>query len=64
MQNNIVLLNSILLVVFFKHKKRLFGKIGTYTQKKECGFEIDDLDDLRIVNSVLDKIQAIVVKNE
>ena len=41
---------------FFKHKKRLFGKIGTYTQKKECGFEIDDLDDLRIVNSVLNKI--------
>tara|TARA_B100001250_G_scaffold412491_1_gene443847 strand:+ start:13476 stop:14159 length:684 start_codon:yes stop_codon:yes gene_type:complete len=38
---------------FFKSKKRLFGKIGTFIQKKSEGFEIDDVEDIRIVNSIM-----------
>ena len=38
---------------FFKSKKRLFGKIGTFVQKKSEGFEIDDLEDVIIVNSIM-----------
>jgi len=38
---------------FLKNKKRLFGKIGTYIQKKYYKFEIDDLDDLIIIKSIM-----------
>jgi CMP-N,N'-diacetyllegionaminic acid synthase len=38
---------------FLKNKKRLFGKIGTYIQKKYYGFELDDLDDLVIIKSIM-----------
>tara|TARA_X000000950_G_scaffold225747_1_gene272245 strand:- start:83 stop:781 length:699 start_codon:yes stop_codon:yes gene_type:complete len=41
---------------FLKKKKRLFGKIGNFTQKKYFGFEIDDLEDLNIVQSLMKNI--------
>ena len=41
---------------FLKKKKRLFGKIGNFKQKKYFGFEIDDLEDLNIVQSLMKDI--------
>ena len=38
---------------FLKNKKRLFGKIGTYIQKKYYSFELDDQDDLVIIKSIM-----------
>ena len=38
---------------FLKFKNRLFGKVGNYVQSKQCQFQIDSLEDLRIVNHLL-----------
>ena len=37
---------------FLKNKNRLFGKIGVYPMSKIQSFQIDDLEDLEIVNSL------------
>lgn len=38
---------------FIKYKNRLHGKIGFYKMSKESQFEIDDLEDLKIVKKLL-----------
>ena len=38
---------------FIKYKNRLHGKIGFYKMSKESQFEIDDLDDLKIIKKLL-----------
>ena len=41
---------------FLKTKCRLFGKIGTYTQKEKIkSFQIDNIEDLEIINKLLIK---------
>ena len=37
---------------FLKIKNRLFGKIGLYIMKKFHSFEIDNLDDIRLINNL------------
>ena len=37
---------------FLKIKNRLFGKIGLYVMKKFHSFEIDNLDDVRLINNL------------
>lgn len=44
---------------FLKKKKRLFGKIGCFVQKKYFGFEIDDQEDLKIVQSLMKDINLL-----
>ena len=38
---------------FLKNKNRLFGKIGNFAQRKECGFQLDDLTDLKILKALI-----------
>jgi len=38
---------------FLKFKNRLFGKIGVFIQSKECQFQIDSIEDMRIVDKLL-----------
>lgn len=38
---------------FIKFENRLFGKIGTFIQTKECQFQIDNIEDMRIVDLLL-----------
>ena len=42
---------------FLKTKKRLFGKIGYFIQKKYFSFEIDDKEDLNIIQSLMKDIK-------
>ena len=37
---------------FLKIKNRLFGKIGLYIMKKYHSFEVDNLDDIRLINNL------------
>ena len=37
---------------FIKFNNRLFGKIGIYEMSKICSFQIDDLIDVKIINSL------------
>jgi len=37
---------------FKRNKNRLFGKIGTYEQKKFKSFQIDDIDDLKFLENL------------
>ena len=37
---------------FLKMKNRLFGKIGIYIMKKYHSFEVDNLDDIRLINNL------------
>ena len=37
---------------FLIHKNRLFGKIGVYLMSKINSFQIDDMEDIKIVNSL------------
>ena len=37
---------------FLKIKNRLFGKIGLYIMKKYHSFEVDSLDDIKLINSL------------
>ena len=38
---------------FLKIKNRLFGKIGLYIMKKYHSFEVDNLDDIRLINNLI-----------
>lgn len=38
---------------FKKFKNRLFGNVGNYNQKFFKGFEIDEIDDLKMVSNIL-----------
>ena len=40
---------------FFKHHCRLFGKIGFYLTKKINSFQIDDLEDLKLIQTLIKK---------
>ena len=37
---------------FLKMKNRLFGKIGIYIMKKYHSFEVDNLDDIKLINNL------------
>ncbi len=55
--NNIILENGSFYIFdkkkFQKNKNRLFGKIGIYLMDKIKSFQIDDLHDFEIVNSIM-----------
>ena len=55
--NNIILENGSFYIFdkkkFQKNKNRLFGKIGVYLMDKIKSFQIDDLHDFEIVNSIM-----------
>ena len=38
---------------FLKNKNRLFGKIGTYVMEKYQSFQIDNIEDFNIVESII-----------
>ena len=38
---------------FLKKKYRLFGKIGMYLMKKKNSFQIDDMEDVELINTIL-----------
>ena len=37
---------------FLKNKNRLFGKIGFYLMQKYRGFQIDNLEDVKFINTI------------
>ncbi len=37
---------------FTKRKNRLFGKIGYYLMEKYKGFQLDTLEDVKIINAI------------
>ncbi len=37
---------------FLKNQNRLFGKIGFYLMEKYKGFQLDTLEDVKIINSI------------
>jgi CMP-N,N'-diacetyllegionaminic acid synthase len=42
---------------FKKTKNRLFGKIGTFIQSKKESFQLDDIEDLFIIKSLINNIK-------
>ena len=37
---------------FKKYEKRLFGNVGYYSMKKQNSFQIDDMEDIKIINKL------------